>query len=77
MYSLNSIGSRGVILANGQEMQVGAYDITARVHGQSHDLVALELGENVLLGMSFLAESKVTLHVTDGGDVLIEKLEAL
>ena len=66
-----------MILADGKEIQVGAYDITARVHGQSHDLVALELGESVLLGMSFLAESKVTLHVTDGGDVLIERLGGL
>ena len=71
---LDSIGNREVVLADGEPVEVAAYNITARVHDQSHDLVALELGSSVLLGMSFLWGNKVTLEVTDRGAVIIEQL---
>lgn len=71
---LNSVGMRGVTLADGHEKDVPAYDATVSLHGQSHDVIAFELGPGPLMGMSLIWETKVTLFARAGGDVLIEQL---
>lgn len=74
--ALNSIGIRSVTLADGHEKDVPAYDATVSLHGQSHDVIAFELGPGPLMGMSLIWENKVTLFARAGGDVLIQQLNS-
>lgn len=59
-------------LADGQEVYLGGYETTALWHDQPVRVMALESGNEALLGMNLLLGSTVTMSVEVNGAVLIE-----
>lgn len=71
---LASTGVRTVTLADGSQVTVPAWVVEIDWGGQWRQALCLEAGGEVLLGMSLLADHRLTVDVRDGGDVTVRPL---
>ena len=62
-----------MILADGQEIQASVYGGSAIWFGEARRIYVLAMDGQPLLGMSLLADSKITIRAQAGGEVLIEE----
>ena len=63
------------MLADGTTIRLEAYLASVDWHGQAREVLISQSAGIALVGMSLLDGSRLTLNVSDGGDVTIEKLQ--
>ena len=63
-----------ITLADGQEIRMPVYQGYVKWFGQHRRVEVIAMDEQPLLGMNFLAGSKVTFHTQTGGELLIEEI---
>ncbi|MDE0001892.1 MAG: hypothetical protein OXQ29_04280 [Rhodospirillaceae bacterium] len=71
---LQLVGNRRATLGDGHSILLEAYLGTAIWHGRERAILVLQAEGGQLIGMSLLFGSRVTLDVTDGGEVTIDPL---
>ena len=68
------VGNRRATLGDGHSIVLDAYLGTVIWHGRERAILVLQAEGGQLIGMSLLLGSRVTLDVTDGGNVTIDPL---
>ena len=68
------VGNRRATLGDGSVVVLDVYLATVLWHDQEREVLVLQADSDPLVGMSLLYGNRVTLHIVDDGDVLIDEL---
>lgn len=68
------VGNRRATLGDGSVVVLDVYLATVLWHDQEREVLVLQADSDPLVGMSLLYGNRVTLHIVEDGDVLIDEL---